>query len=99
MEETTPPTFEATPVPPSEIRPAPFPVFRELALLAGVLVSVFFLPYLYSQAKAPIADATANMRAPQATTLRVPESAPSIPDASVFEHIAQGCCLWCTHIC
>ncbi|OGG59081.1 hypothetical protein A3C89_01580 [Candidatus Kaiserbacteria bacterium RIFCSPHIGHO2_02_FULL_50_50] len=72
---------------PSTVRPAPFPVFRELALLAGVLVSVFFLPYLYTQARMPLSDAGAS-RAAQVSALQAPEETPRVPDASAFEHIA-----------
>ena len=72
---------------PPQVRPAPFPVFRELALLAGVLVSVFFLPYLYTQARTPIADASTQNTA-QTAAFNASNDALKIPDAAAFEHIA-----------
>lgn len=71
-------------------RPAPFPVVRELGLLVGVLVSVFLLPYAYTQARIETA-ARERARTAQviATDTRLESPvAPAVANPDAFESLA-----------
>lgn len=71
-------------------RPAPFPVVRELSLLACVLVSVFLLPYAYMQARIESA-AQAQARSARAltvgTSIQEASSSP-VSNPAAFESLA-----------